>query len=182
MSKVWEDRFESWGSPPGQTEKTKCENAVRMVREAIAASYALAGKDVDVFLQGSYANRTNVHAESDVDTTVRCKKTLYYELPEYVTAALRGIGPVVYPFDQFRADLGAALIAHFGAGAKTLTASPLTRFQFWSIETTDQTLLPPFLLRVAEPDLLRLCVLVERRRLRQCDQRAADRRAGRDAR
>ena len=70
MSRDWENTFSSWGQPPSQTERDKCENAERAVRKAIAESSALANRSISVFTQGSYANRTNVRQDSDVDIYV----------------------------------------------------------------------------------------------------------------
>lgn len=109
----WEARFSAWSQPPGQTERTKCDNAVRAVRNAIDASAALAGRMVRVSPQGSYNNRTNVVAESDVDVCVCSSYTIYYD-PEVPPAEV-GLGPATYLFDQFRDDVRAALVARFGA-------------------------------------------------------------------
>jgi tRNA nucleotidyltransferase (CCA-adding enzyme) len=70
MSRDWSATFSSWGAPPGTTEQTKCENAERAVRKAIDASAKLSAKSIEVFTQGSYANRTNVREDSDVDICV----------------------------------------------------------------------------------------------------------------
>src|SRR6201986_4558646 len=66
----WEATFTSWGAAPGTTETTKCDNAETAVRKAIAASAKLSTKDIKVFTQGSYANRTNGRQDSDVDICV----------------------------------------------------------------------------------------------------------------
>jgi hypothetical protein len=111
----WDARFAAWAAAPGQTERDKCDNAVRAVRNAIDASGALAGRLVTVFPQGSYYNRTNVRAESDVDVCVCSSYTVFYD-PE-VPPAQVGLGPAIYLFHQFREDVRAALVAHFGAAA-----------------------------------------------------------------
>jgi hypothetical protein len=64
MSPDWNATFTTWGAPPGTTEQTKCENAERAVRKAIDASAKLSAKSIEVFTQGSYANRTNVRANA----------------------------------------------------------------------------------------------------------------------
>jgi tRNA nucleotidyltransferase (CCA-adding enzyme) len=70
MSRDWEATLASWSAAPGTTEQTKCENAERAVRKAIDASAKLCAMPVKVFTQGSYANRTNVRQDSDVDICV----------------------------------------------------------------------------------------------------------------
>jgi hypothetical protein len=109
----WDARFSAWSQPPGQTERDKCDNAVRAIRKAINASAALAGRMVRVFPQGSYNNRTNVRAESDVDVCVCSSYTIYYA-PEMPPPQV-GLVPATYMFDDFREDVRAALVAHFGA-------------------------------------------------------------------
>ena len=69
-----------------------------------------------MFAQGSYRNRTNVRAESDVDVCVYCPDPFFFDLPPGGTAAqFQILVPAAYTFDQYRADVGAALLAHFGA-------------------------------------------------------------------
>lgn len=77
MSDNWEDKFTSWASPPGQTEQTKCDNAVSVIHNAIDASSALSSRAITVFAQGSYRNRTNVRADSDVDVCVLCRDSMF---------------------------------------------------------------------------------------------------------
>src|SRR5207245_972002 len=93
----------------------KCDNAVRAVRNAINASAALATRMIRVFPQGSYNNRTNVRAESDVDVCVCSSYTIYYD-PEIPPGQV-GLGPATYMFPQFREDVRTVLVAHFGAAA-----------------------------------------------------------------
>jgi hypothetical protein len=110
----WDDWFAAWAKPPAESEREKCENAVRAIRSAIDASEALAGRIVRVFPQGSYSNRTNVRAESDVDVCVCSSISVYYD-PDVPPAQL-GMRPATYLFPQFREDVRAALVAKFGAG------------------------------------------------------------------
>lgn len=119
MSRDWESTFRSWGQAPSQTEREKCENAERAVRKAIAASSALAARSINVFSQGSYANRTNVRQDSDVDICVLCRDVFYYDLPAGVLAESYGITPASYEYAQFKNEVGAALSDYFGYSAVT---------------------------------------------------------------
>jgi tRNA nucleotidyltransferase (CCA-adding enzyme) len=74
MARDWDVTFSFWGAPPSNTEQEKCGNAERAIRKAIAASSVLAAKQIDVFVQGSYANGTNVRQDSDVDVCVLYKE------------------------------------------------------------------------------------------------------------
>lgn len=119
MSRDWESTFRSWGQAPSQTEREKCENAERAVRKAIAASSALAARSVNAFAQGSYANRTNVRQDSDVDICVLCHDVYYYDLPAGVLRETYGITPANYEYAQFKNEVGAALTDYFGHSAVT---------------------------------------------------------------
>lgn len=92
--KFTEDNLSSYSQPLSATEDEQCKNAIRMVRDALkplgftddgkdiallhpdtyAYSISLRSNDykrkIKLFIQGSYANNTNVRAQSDVDIAV----------------------------------------------------------------------------------------------------------------
>jgi len=68
-----------WTGPSSDTEQDKQERTERMIREAITAHPALEGFDFDVYTKGSYANKTNVRTDSDVDVVVECREVTYWE-------------------------------------------------------------------------------------------------------
>jgi hypothetical protein len=110
-----EDSLQVWAKAPGQTEQTKCDNAVTAVRKAIDASAALTQRDIRVFAQGSYCNRTNVRQDSDVDVCVLCSDSFFYRLPEGKTNADFNFSiPATYGYAQFKNEVEAALTARFG--------------------------------------------------------------------
>jgi len=116
MARDWEETFASWGRPPGTTQEDKCGNAERAIKKAIAASRALASRDVTVFPQGSYRNRTSVKLESDVDICVRCNESFFFDLPDGASTSDFGIStPAGYPYSQFKADVGKSLVDYFGS-------------------------------------------------------------------
>jgi len=115
----WEATFQSWGQAPSQTERDKCENAERAVRKAIAASDSLAEHSISVFAQGSYANRTNVRKNSDVDICVLCDDVCYSELLNGLTDNAVGLSPASYTYAQFKKDVEDALRDYFGTSAVT---------------------------------------------------------------
>ena len=119
MSREWESTFRSWGQPPSQTERDKCENAEQAVRKAIAANPILGSRRIRVFAQGSYANRTNVRQDSDVDICVLCRDVFYYDLPAGILRETYGITAAKYEYAQFKNEVGAALIDYFGYSAVT---------------------------------------------------------------
>src|SRR5579884_371395 len=112
-----EDSLAYWAKPPGSTEQDKCDNAVRAIRKAIDGSTKLSSKAVRVFAQGSYCNRTNVRQDSDVDICVLCTDSIFFDLPQNMSARDFGITtPASYSYSEYKNDVGAALADYFGSG------------------------------------------------------------------
>jgi hypothetical protein len=119
-STAWENIFDSWSSPPSDTEKTKCDNAVRAIRKAVDASDTLSQHDITVVGQGSYRNGTNARLQSDVDVSIRLNESCFFVLPDGVTAGDVGIStPATYGYSQFKNDVEEALRDYFGSHAVT---------------------------------------------------------------
>lgn len=114
MSRDWESSFASWAQGPGKTEDERSENAIRAVRAALDKSEALQKRNFNVFLQGSYKNRVNVRQNSDVDIGIMCHSTFFYDLPDGMTESQFNISPATYHYSEFKNDVEAALVAHFG--------------------------------------------------------------------
>lgn len=115
-----EDSLVSWAKPPGDTEQSKCDNALRGIRKAIDGSSKFASKTVTVFAQGSYCNRTNVRQNSDVDVCILCSDTIFFDVPEGKAATDFGITvPASYPYPEYKEDVGSALVTCFGVKGVT---------------------------------------------------------------
>lgn len=114
---VSEANLTYWAAAPGQTEQARCDNAVTAVKKAINASPALNRRNIRVFAQGSYCNRTNVPRDSDVDICVLCTDTFHYDLPTGKQSANFGIEPASYTYPTFKNEVGVALRAYFGAAS-----------------------------------------------------------------
>ncbi len=112
----WEQRFNSWSKGPGITEQERCENAERMVRDAICVHPAFKNRNMRVFLQGSYRNRTNVRMDSDIDVCVQCLDTVYFTFDHApgLTMEALGFSPSTYHFAELKQDVEDALVARFG--------------------------------------------------------------------
>lgn len=119
MSRDWEDQFRTWAKPPGKTEQDRCDNAASAIRNAIKASDKLRARGVSVLAQGSYRNNTNVRQDSDVDIGIVCTDTFFFDLPDGTTRETFRIGPATYGYDQYKNDVEAALVNHFGRTAVT---------------------------------------------------------------
>jgi hypothetical protein len=90
-----------------------------MVRRAIAASPRLQNRNIRVFPQGSYRNRTNVRRESDVDVGIVCFDTFFEGYPSGTTRETFGNVPATYLYPQFKNEVGEALANYFGGQAIT---------------------------------------------------------------
>jgi len=114
MAKDWESIFSSWAKPPGKTEQERCENAERAIKNAIAASDKLRGRDIRVFTQGSYQNNTNVRHDSDVDIGIVCYDVFFPEYPSGTTKETFGNIDGDYQYDTFKNEVEKALVDYFG--------------------------------------------------------------------
>jgi hypothetical protein len=117
----WEEQFGTWAKGPSATEQAKCENAESVVRTAIRGNANLKTLDIKIFTQGSYAARTNVRLDSDVDICVCRQNLFYYELPPAGSKDLSdyGIVPASISFGDYKNSVGDALTTHLGnAGVK----------------------------------------------------------------
>jgi tRNA nucleotidyltransferase (CCA-adding enzyme) len=77
-----EQTFSNWAKPSSDTDAEKQANAERMIRDAIREDPALSIRQIDVFAQGSYRNKTKVRQESDVDICVCCRNQFFYEMAQ----------------------------------------------------------------------------------------------------
>lgn len=100
--------------------KDAAERTYNSVKAALDSSPALKGRSFDVFLQGSYANATNLRGDSDVDvvamlTSTYVPDTTHLSVPERA-AYERDRIPATYLAADFRRDVQAALQTYYGAG------------------------------------------------------------------
>jgi hypothetical protein len=108
-----EDTLDGWTAPSSDTEQEKQERTARMIREAVAAHKPFSGSQLSIYAKGSYANNTNVRADSDVDIAVECTEAEYWdeEKPGLNQPSSRYEGP--WTPQKLRSELGAALTAKF---------------------------------------------------------------------
>ncbi len=105
MSKFSEETFDNWRKPASESEEQRISNAISMIKNAIQASNDLKNKSIEIFVQGSYANNTNVRANSDVDVCAMLKDTFYSEYPDGKTRDDYGFTAGTNDFDTYRTDL-----------------------------------------------------------------------------
>ena len=108
-----EDRLSGWTGPSSDTEQEKQERTERMIREAVKEHPAFDGVDLDVYAKGSYANNTNVKADSDVDIAVQCGDVMYWEEASTGTHTPGTPYKGIWTPAKLRSELEAALRAKF---------------------------------------------------------------------
>lgn len=74
-----ETKLAGWTGPSSSSEQEKQDRTERMIRAAIQEHQAFRGCSLKVYAKGSYANNTNVKADSDVDIVVQCNDVTYWE-------------------------------------------------------------------------------------------------------
>lgn len=115
-----EDKLKKLAQRPGETEREKCDRAVRMVKAAIDADEKLSKMDISVFAKGSYANRTNIPSDSDVDVAVRLNTLFYNIYPDGTTCYDFNFTPATYGYEDLKKDVAAAIINYFGTDQVTV--------------------------------------------------------------
>jgi hypothetical protein len=108
-----EDQLVKWTAPSSDTEKDKQDRTERMIREAIKSHEPFNGCSLRVYAKGSYANNTNVRADSDVDIAVECTDVLYWEESENGIYTPGESYKGVWTPAKFRAELVSAMKARF---------------------------------------------------------------------
>lgn len=117
----WEAWLRRAAQPPSGTEDGKRDRTEQQIKDALDAYAPLAGK-YTVYAKGSYANRTNVRLNFDVDIAVEYTGYFYSDL----SCSLEGhdqseVGVVTsndpYTRDDFKRDIKTALVRTYGASA-----------------------------------------------------------------
>lgn len=104
--------------PPGQTETQAAINTNAQIRDAISRDELVNHFDLDVFLQGSYANSTNVSGSSDIDVVSKMSNTYYHnffdKIPPETREAVKGLmTPATVGWNEYRNLLLQALRRQF---------------------------------------------------------------------
>ena len=117
-----ESQLETWSK---QGSVAQSRDTYQAIRNALLDSKAVyAGKEFEVFLQGSYGNDTNIYAESDVDTVMRLDSIYGYDIsalpPEQQAAFQQAFSAATYTFAEFKQGVVTRLSNAFGADNVTL--------------------------------------------------------------
>ncbi len=133
-SRDWESVLQSWVKPATATEDDKRKYTEGEISAAIRAS-SIPASAVKIYAKGSYANNTNVRADSDVDIAVEWTDLFHYELTGDVQGRSReeiGITPATGTYSgptggaQLKDEIERALVSKFGRGSVTRGNKALT--------------------------------------------------------
>jgi hypothetical protein len=115
-----EQQLETWAKQGAIAGSRDTYATVKLALGANDTEYA--GKNYEVFLQGSYCNDTNVYAESDVDVVICLKTVFYHDLasiqPTEQTAFKQAYPDGSDTFAAFKAQVLKALTKRFGTSVK----------------------------------------------------------------
>lgn len=84
MTLITESKLQTWSSAPSPTEMMRIQHTQELIKsvlkqnlavDQIKKDFGLESFNYEVYLQGSYANHTNVKFDSDVDIVVQLKST-----------------------------------------------------------------------------------------------------------
>lgn len=99
-----------------QGAQTTAKNTHQSIRNAIPS---IAGNTIEIFLQGSYKNDTNIRGDSDVDVVILLTSTYYRDLSELSEREKRlyynAHKDASYGWPEFRRDVLTALRNYYGA-------------------------------------------------------------------
>ena len=117
-----ESQLETWSHQGAVTTSSNTYNSIRGTLKDANAPYA--GKDFDVFLQGSYGNDTNIRADSDVDVVIQLNSTFHQDLsqlpPEQIAAYQQNFSNATYGFSDFRREVVSHLQSTYGSTVAVL--------------------------------------------------------------
>jgi predicted nucleotidyltransferase len=111
---ISEAKLETWAR---QGAITTSKNTHESIRYALTSNNSkIKDKNVEIFLQGSYKNSTNIRGDSDVDVVVKLNNIFYKDLLNDYERSLysRDFSSANYSWYDFRQDVLETLIEYYG--------------------------------------------------------------------
>ena len=109
-------QVDQWGQPPDERSEEKCQRTAERIKQVISGHF---GSSVELYLQGSYRNRTNVKTDSDVDIVAEHTGYFFHDIsalsPDDQARYNQSRTPASYKFEQFKIDMHNLLIREFGS-------------------------------------------------------------------
>ena len=114
-----ENQLNTWSHQGSVTQSAQTYKSVKgVLGESNSPYYA---KSFETFLQGSYANDTNVYRDSDIDITIRLDSTFYHDVPTLPADQQQAFeraypGGAAYSLSDFKTEVVSWLKQKYGAG------------------------------------------------------------------
>ena len=117
---ISETQLDTWSHQGSVTQSAATYQTLRNVLERSDAPYA--HRSYSIFLQGSYGNDTNIHADSDVDIVMRLDSVFYTDLSSLTESDKATYeanrSPAQYSWSEFRKEVIAQLTKVYGASVQ----------------------------------------------------------------
>ena len=122
---ISEQQLQTWASSPAATKFKHTHEEIRKALSAYLSEFAknnhgyeIKAENYEIYLQGSYANSTNITGDSDVDVVIELKSIFSYDLDQLTEEEKNTFhsfypNKSVYQFAQFKKDVHDALKKYF---------------------------------------------------------------------
>ncbi len=107
-----ESQLQTWTN---QGSITNSALTHKVLRNALARHSWSKEIRYDDYLQGSYANTTNIWSESDVDIVIECTSIFFHDGIDEADQQSLGFYPGSHSFDDFRNEVINALVSYYGS-------------------------------------------------------------------
>ncbi len=109
---ILESQLNTWTNQGSVTNSASTHN---VLRNALARHNWSKEMSYDDYLQGSYANTTNIRGESDVDIVIECTSIFFHSIENVADKQFLGFIPGSHSFDDFRNEVIDALVSYYGS-------------------------------------------------------------------
>jgi hypothetical protein len=107
-----ESQLQTWTN---QGSVTNSASTHTVLRNALAKHSWSSLMDYTDYLQGSYANTTNIYGESDVDIVIECTSLFFHDGIDEIEQQSLGFQPGKHSYDDFRNEVISALVSYYGS-------------------------------------------------------------------
>lgn len=114
MANYTEITLDGWRKPASESEEQKISNAITMIKDAINSHPTLKAKNLEIIVQGSYGNNTNIKIDSDIDLCIMLKDTFFTKYREGAKDEDYGFVTGGSDYSDYKNWIIEALIAKFG--------------------------------------------------------------------
>jgi hypothetical protein len=107
-----ESQLQTWTN---QGSVTNSADTHTVLRNALSRHNWSDEMRYDDYLQGSYANTTNIRGESDVDIVIECTSIFFHDGVDEAAQQSLGFYPGAHTYEDFRNEVINALVSYYGS-------------------------------------------------------------------